>query len=183
MNDKSKEHQSSIQAPPGAEIETDPGSSYLITVQIEEEFRARIDCDALHRLAMSVLKAESKPGPLELGVVVTTDDEVHALNREYLGHDYPTDVLSFGMEGEEQFITPQERAAYLGDVVVSYEQAAEQAPTNGHTAEQEVATPVIHGILHLLGYDDLDEHPERRCTPARTPSCVIPSSEGAMPPH
>jgi probable rRNA maturation factor len=177
MNDASKEHESAIQTPQGAEVEADPGSSYLITVQIEEEFEDKLDCDSLHRLAMSVLKAESKPGPLELGVVVTTDDEVHALNREYLGHDYPTDVLSFGMEGEEEFITPQERAAYLGDVVVSYERAAEQGPEYGHTAEQEVATLVIHGILHLLGYDDLDE-PSREKMHARQDALMNASEFG-----
>jgi len=157
MDNRSKGHESAIQAPPGAEIEADPGSDFLITVQIEERFEDQIDADALHKLAMRVLRAEGKPGPLELGVVVTTDDEVHALNKEYLGHDYPTDVLSFGMEGEEEFVTPQERVDYLGDIVVSYERAAEQAPEYGHTAEQEVATLVVHGLLHLLGYDDLDD--------------------------
>src|SRR5437762_13765545 len=86
-----------IQAPQGAEVETDPGSDYLITVQVDERFEDKVDADALHRLAIGVLKAEEKRGPLELGVVVTTDDEVHALNKEYLGHDYQTDVISFGM--------------------------------------------------------------------------------------
>ena len=148
---------SRIETPEGAEVERDPGSDYLITVQVDERFEGLVDADALHRLAIGVLKAERKAGPLELGVVVTTDDEVHALNREYLGHDYKTDVISFGMEGEEEFITPQERPAYLGDVVVSYERAAEQGPEYGHTAEQEVATLMVHGLLHLLGYDDMED--------------------------
>ena len=149
--------ESRIEAPEGAEVERDPGSDYLITVQVDERFEGMVDADALHRLAIGVLRAEGKAGPLELGVVVTTDDEVHALNKEYLGHDYKTDVISFGMEGEEAFITPEERPAYLGDVVVSYERAAEQGPEYGHTAEQEVATLMVHGLLHLLGYDDMDD--------------------------
>src|SRR6476660_1068000 len=82
------EHDSRIEAPEGAEVEADPGSDYLITVQVDEQFESKVDADALHRLAIGVLKAEGKAGPLELGVVVTTDDEVHALNKEYLGHDY-----------------------------------------------------------------------------------------------
>lgn len=146
-----------INAPAGAEVEDDPGSDYLITVQIEEQYENKVDTDKLHRLAISVLKAEGKAGPLELGVVVTTDEEVHTLNREYLGHDYETDVISFGMEGEDDFVTPKEKPAYLGDVVISYDRAAEQGPEYGHTAEQEVATLLIHGLLHLLEYDDMDE--------------------------
>ncbi|HYP21193.1 MAG TPA: rRNA maturation RNase YbeY [Chloroflexia bacterium] len=140
----------------GAQVSADPGSGYLITVQVEPQFEDKVDADALHRLAMHVLKSEGAPTPLEVGVVVTTDDEVHALNRQYLGHDYQTDVISFGMaaEGSEEFITPEERPRYLGDVVVSYDRAAEQAPEYGHDPAREVATLLVHGLLHLLGYDD-----------------------------
>jgi probable rRNA maturation factor len=150
-------HEDRIEAPEGAEVEADPGSDYLITVQVDEQFEGKVNADALHRLAIGVLRAEGKTGPLELGVVVTTDEEVHALNKEYLGHDYKTDVISFGMESEDEFITPQERPAYLGDVVISYERAAEQGPKYGHTTEQEIATLMVHGLLHLLGYDDMED--------------------------
>jgi len=156
------EHESRIEAPEGAEVEADPGSDYLITVQVDEQFEGKVDVDALHKLAIGVLKAEGKVGPLELGVVVTTDDEVHALNKEYLGHDYKTDVISFGMESEAEFVTPEERPAYLGDVVISYERAAEQGPEYGHTAEQEVATLMVHGLLHMLGYDDMEDEARER---------------------
>ncbi len=93
-------------------------------------------------------------------MVVTTDEEVHALNREYLGHDYKTDVISFGMGGMEDdrdFITPSERPPYLGDIAISYERAAEQSHEYGHSAEAEVATLLVHGLLHLLGYDDTND--------------------------
>jgi probable rRNA maturation factor len=140
----------------GAQVSPDPGSGYLITVQVELMFEGKVDADALHRLAMHVLESEGAPAPLEVGVVVTTDEEVHALNHQYLGHDYKTDVLSFGMvqDGSEEFITPEERPDYLGDVVISYDRAAEQAPEYGHSTEREVATLLVHGLLHLLGYDD-----------------------------
>ena len=149
---------------PGAQVNPDPGSGYLITVQVEPQFEGRVDADALHRLAMHVLRSEGAPTPLEVGVVVTTDDEVHALNRQYLGHDYQTDVISFGMaeEGSEEFITPEERPQYLGDVVVSYDRAAEQAPEYGHSTEREVATLLVHGLLHLLGYDDTTDAERER---------------------
>ena len=157
-----EEHNTDIPDTQGAQVSADPGSGYLITVQVEPRFEEKLDADALHRLAMHVLTSESAPAPLEVGVVVTTDDEVHALNRQYLGHDYQTDVISFGMaeEGSEEFITPQERPRYLGDVVISYDRAAEQAPEYGHSPAREVATLLVHGILHLLGYDhaEPDDH-------------------------
>jgi len=151
--------QSKIQDPKSKIVE-DAGSDYLITVQIEPQYEEKLDGDALHRLAIHVLKAENVPGPVEVGIVVTTDEEVLALNRQYLDHDYHTDVLSFGMsdtaEGQEVsgFITPKERPPYLGDVVISYDRAAEQAPEYSHSTEAEVATLLVHGLLHLLGYDD-----------------------------
>lgn len=155
-----------ISSAEGAIVNPDPGSDYLITVQVDEQYEGKVDADALHRLARRVLEAEGKGGPLELGIVVTTDDEVHALNRQYLGHDYKTDVISFGMEdemGEEvEFLTPEERAEYLGDVVISYDRAAEQAPEYGHGTEREVALLMVHGLLHLLGYDDVDEESRAR---------------------
>ncbi|MDQ3927832.1 MAG: rRNA maturation RNase YbeY [Chloroflexota bacterium] len=146
----------------GSRVSTDPGSSYLITVQMEEQYDSRLDADALHRLAMEVLKAERVAGPVEVGVVITTDAEVRALNKQYLGHDYETDVLSFGMMEDDEFVTPTERPSYLGDVVVSYDRAAEQAPEYGHTTQMEVATLVVHGLLHLLGYNDAEDTERER---------------------
>jgi len=147
----------------GSRIVPDPGSSYLITVQMEPEYEDKLDADMLHRLAIHVLTAEGAEGPLEVGIVVTTDEVVLALNRQYLGHDYHTDVLSFGMGASEDtdddggFVTPAERAPYLGDVAISYDRAAEQAPDYNHPAEAEVATLLVHGLLHLLGYDDTED--------------------------
>ena len=168
----------------GAIVNPDPGSDYLITVQVEEQYEGRVDADALHRLAIGVLKAEGKRGPLELGIVVTTDDEVHSLNRQYLGHDYKTDVISFGMEdemGEEiAFLTPEERPEYLGDVVISYDRAAEQGPEYGHSAEREVALLMVHGLLHLLGYDDTDDESRARMH-ARQNELVLLADVGLGP--
>jgi probable rRNA maturation factor len=150
------------------QVSADPGSSYLISVQIDEQYEDKLNCDALHKLALGVLHSEKARGPLEVGVVVTTDEEVLSLNRQYLGHDYKTDVLSFGMqEGHSsddrvEFVTPQEHPAYLGDVVISYDRAAEQGPEYGQSTEAEVATLLIHGLLHLLGYDDSEEGARQR---------------------
>jgi probable rRNA maturation factor len=144
-----------------AEVDLDPGSDYLITVQIAPQYEGQLDAHALDRLAVGVLRAEGVTGPLELGVCITTDHEVRTLNRDFLGHDYDTDVISFGMsEGAQSagevphFVTPAERPAYLGDIAISYDRAAEQAPEFGNSTHAEVATLLIHGLLHLLGYDD-----------------------------
>jgi probable rRNA maturation factor len=156
-NRQEPQRDTDIDAPIGSVVNADPGSDYLITVQVEAQFEDRVDADALHHLAIHVLQAEGKKGPLELGVVVTTDEEVLTLNKQYLGHDYNTDVISFSMADEENadgFLTPSERPPYLGDVVISYDRAFEQAPDYGYTTPQEVANLLVHGILHLLGWDD-----------------------------
>lgn len=146
-----------------SEVANDPGSDYLITVQIAAEYEDRLDAVALHSLAIGVLRAEGAPGPLELGVVITTGPEVRSLNRDYLGHDYETDVISFGMAeeqgsaGAQRFVTPEERAPYLGDIAISYDRACEQAPEFGNSPQAEVATLLIHGLLHLLGYEDTED--------------------------
>lgn len=75
-----------------------------------------------------------------------TDPTIHALNRQYRGKDKPTDVLSFPLADEIQ-------PFLLGDVVISIETAARQAQRRRHSLPEEVQTLLIHGILHLLGYD------------------------------
>ncbi|MGE5541646.1 MAG: rRNA maturation RNase YbeY [Bacillota bacterium] len=96
----------------------------------------------------------------EVSVLFAGDDYIRDLNRRYLGKDEPTDVLSFSMlettEDEPAVVTaPPVRV--LGDVVVSVETAASQASEYGQPLEREVALLVVHGALHLLGYDDCDE--------------------------
>lgn len=153
-------HDSTLHPAEGGTVVPDPGSDYLITVQVDDQFEGKVDAAALHTLAIAVLEGEGKQGPLELGVVVTTDEDVLALNRQYLGHDYNTDVISFSMEDEDDsaaFLTPADRPLYLGDVVISYERAAEQAPDYNLSTEQEVANLLVHGLLHLLGWDDTDD--------------------------
>jgi len=134
-----------------------PNTLFDVIIQFDPQYEGLIDGDALLRLAVAVLEAEGVKGPLEVGVVVTTDEEVHALNKEYLGHDYKTDVISFGMEDDRDFVTPSERPPYLCDIAISYDRAAEQAPDYGHSTQEEIATLLVHGLLHLLGYDDTND--------------------------
>ncbi len=86
----------------------------------------------------------------ELSVVLTTDEEVHELNRTYRGIDRATDVLSFPQhEGEDSDLSDP----LLGDVVISIDAVERQALEYGHSREREVAFLTVHGILHLLGWD------------------------------
>jgi rRNA maturation RNase YbeY len=82
----------------------------------------------------------------ELSLALVTDPEIHNLNHQYRGKDKPTDVLSFPLaDALQPFL--------LGDVVISVETAARQAQRRGHSFRAELQTLLIHGILHLLGYD------------------------------
>jgi probable rRNA maturation factor len=105
----------------------------------------------LGSVAQATLEAEGL-GTAVLTLVVTDDEAVRALNRDYLGIDAPTDVLSFG-GGSPDFVNPPDAEAYLGDLVIAYPQASAQASAAGHTIEAELALLVVHGVLHLLGYD------------------------------
>jgi probable rRNA maturation factor len=86
----------------------------------------------------------------ELSILLVDDDEMSQLNRQYLSRDHPTNVLAFSMkEGENTHLHP----AVLGDVVVSTETARREALERGVTIEEEMALLLVHGVLHLLGYD------------------------------
>lgn len=91
-----------------------------------------------------------RPGEdLELTIVISNDDELHELNRQYLGVDAPTDVLSFPADE----LDPDSGMLYLGDVILSLPRAQAQAAAGDHDVETELQLLTVHGVLHLLGYD------------------------------
>ena len=85
--------------------------------------------------------------------MITDDATVQELNRRYRGLDEPTDVLSFEMGEDPSFVAESKSAPLLGEVVISYQTAARQAEEAGHDVEGELAHLLVHGVLHLLGYD------------------------------
>jgi probable rRNA maturation factor len=136
---------------------------YEVSIRIEAPFRGRLDRASLRRLAVRVLKAESVEPPAEVSLAVTDDETVRDLNRRYRGLDEPTDVLSFGHEATaEPFVTPPDGVRRLGEVILSYPTAERQAGEAGHSVQEEAAHLVVHGILHLLGYDHESLLDERR---------------------
>ena len=106
----------------------------------------------LERAARFTLDFESAPADADMTIVLTDDAQLHELNREYLGVDAPTDVLSFPAAEED----PETGTPYLGDILISIPRAKQQAETAGHSVEDEVQLLVVHGTLHLLGHDHAD---------------------------
>ncbi len=90
---------------------------------------------------------------VEVGVRLTGDREMGILNRRYRGKNRPTDVLAFAMQEGPPLPGPRRDRVLLGDMVVSVQTAARQAARRGHSLEREMAILVIHGMLHLMGYD------------------------------
>jgi len=103
--------------------------------------------DALERAALAALAHQDADG--DLSIVLTDDAQLRQLNRDYLGVDAPTDVLSFSASETD----PETGRRYLGDVLLSIPRADEQARAAGHTLEAEAQLLVVHGTLHLLGHD------------------------------
>jgi len=126
----------------------------MIQVLIRPKFELQVSAEYVRQTARATLEMETAVADVSLSVVVTDDTEIQALNRQYRGLDAPTDVLSFGGEPTEpSFVTAVEEPPYLGDVVLSFHRAQEQAAERGHSTEEEVKLLIVHGILHLLGYD------------------------------
>jgi probable rRNA maturation factor len=108
----------------------------------------------------------------EITVTVTTDEQMRALNLQYRHVNEPTDVLSFafdgGTTGPGEMQLPPGSVRQLGDVVVSYPRAADQAERIGHLPEQELAWLTVHGVLQLLGYEHETEADVRRMAERET---------------
>jgi len=134
---------------------------YQVSVRIDAPFRKWVSEEWLRLIAGRVLAAEGVP-PAEVGLVVTGDSAVRTLNRSYRGEDAPTDVLSFALaENQGDFVLPPDGVLRLGEVVVSGTTARRQAQEAVRPVDEELAHLVVHGLLHLLGYDHRQEAEER----------------------
>ncbi|MRS11532.1 MAG: rRNA maturation RNase YbeY [Actinobacteria bacterium] len=110
-----------------------------------------LDLHAFERLALFVLSMESVPDMTELSIALVGDEEMAHLNGQYRGIDAPTDVLSFGCD--DPCPASGDEPITLGDVVIAPEVAERQAAELGNSIEHELDVLLIHGVLHLLGYD------------------------------
>ncbi len=120
----------------------------MLRIDISNEHDFPLDEARLKKAVRAVLKdAGFEDG--EISIAVVDDAEMHVLNRKYLDHDYPTDVLSFVLDEDDGRLD--------GEIIVSSDYAAREAEIYGWTADDEILLYVIHGVLHLVGHDDLDE--------------------------
>ena len=133
-----------------------------VSVQFEPGFEAVLERDWLERLACASFEREGGDQELALGLVIAGDDQVRALNRDFRRRDEVTDVLSFPLAPDPEFILPPGEAGALGEVVLSYPRAEAQAAEHGCSVEEEVARLVVHGVLHLNGYDHETPEEEAR---------------------
>ena len=121
------------------------------TVPIEESERTGIE-----RAAKAALASEGRDG--DLTILIDTPERIQTLNRTFRNVDRVTDVLTFpAWEGEISLSAD----GYLGDIMICYDRAAEQAEEYGHSLERELSFLAVHGVLHLLGYDHMTEEDER----------------------
>lgn len=130
-----------------------------VLLAVDPRLESKVDRDPLRALAERVLLAESVPTS-ELGIVVTDDEQMRKLNSRYAGEAKATDVLSFSLREGEEFVSP-DGTERLGEVIISLETAERQAAEAGHAVADEMAHLLVHGILHLLGYDHLEPEDER----------------------
>lgn len=130
----------------------------------------------IRKAARAVLEEEGIQGRCELSVLLTDDEGIHALNREFRNVDRPTDVLSFPM-GEED---PATGRLLLGDMVLNVDRAKAQGEELGHGAGHELSYLTVHSVLHLLGYDHVDEGEMKRAMRAREKKIMMRLEPGGI---
>jgi len=140
------------------------GVDMEINVLIDEELEGCIDVGWLKKVVEQVLIAQGVSSNAELGLFIAGGERVRQLNRNYRGKDAPTDVLAFAMLPEQStqgmtgtdfppFVIPPDGVLHLGEVIISYPQAVTQAEEQQHSVKREIAILLIHGVLHLLGFE------------------------------
>lgn len=131
--------------------------AHEVNVYIEPKLKIAIRSTWFKGAVNKIFNALATKAPSELGLVITNNEVIQQLNKAYRDKDEPTDVLAFYMfpqhEKDTAFIAPPDGVAHLGEIVISYPQAVIQAEAKGHDVKHELLVLLIHGLLHLLGYD------------------------------
>jgi len=160
-----------------------------INVLIDEGLEECLEVSWLQRVAEQVLAAQGTGSDAELGLVIASQERVQQLNLSYLGRDEPTDVLAFSAIEEigvefPPFVTPPDGVLHLGEVIISYPQAVIQAEEHRHSIKKEIAILIIHGVLHLLGYEHdkpaLGGKPELKQQMSSREEEILSSIEGGL---
>ena len=155
-----------------------------INVLIEECLEGCLEVSWLQSVVEQVLVAQGADSRVELGLVIGSQERVHQLNLSYLGKDKPTDVLAFSMLPDlpggdlAPFVAPPDGIQHLGEVIISYPQAVTQAEEHQHSIKREITILIIHGVLHLLGYEH--DKPELECQMTARETEILSHIEGEL---
>ena len=114
-------------------------------------------CRRAVQTALDMADADLPAGPVEVSLVLADDHRVRELNREWRGKDSPTNVLSFPAYDEDQPDLPEGAPLLLGDIVLAFETCRREAMAEAIAIDDHMAHLVVHGVLHLLGYDHMDD--------------------------
>lgn len=149
-------------------------------IAIGSPFSRKVSWRRLGRIIREVLAAEAVDYPAAVSLAITDDATVRELNRRWRGIDRTTDVLSFPFQEKntESFPNP-DGTVQLGEVIIALPQAERQAERMGHPLDREITVLLIHGLLHLLGYDHRKPS-ERRRMRARQEAILIRLTEGGI---
>ena len=144
-----------------------------MTILVENKVNRELDFDyeeVIEAVINKTLETENCPYETEVNVLLTGNGEIHTANKEFRGIDRPTDVLSFPMvdyefpsdfscvdKNPESYLNPETDELLLGDIMISVDKVYEQADEYGHSRKREFAFLIAHSMLHLLGYDHIDE--------------------------
>jgi len=132
----------------------------MINIKSEFDFPSAL----LERAARAALTHQKESLDVDLSIVLTDDARLQEMNRDYLGIDAPTDVLSFPASESD----PETGSRYIGDILISIPSAKEQATAAGHALESEVQLLVVHGVLHLLGHDHAEAKEKKKMWKAQS---------------
>ena len=155
-----------------------------INILFDEGLEGCLDAAWVEGIVKQALITQGIRGDVEMGLVIASQQRVQELNKTYRGKDKPTDVLSFAMlpepaAGQEAiFATPPDGITHLGEVIISYPQAVKQAEEHRHSIKREAAILIIHGVLHLLGYDHIEPEPASRM--AAREAAILEIVEGGL---
>ncbi len=123
----------------------------MINIIVNSDLRYNINRAALRAAVLEALLKNRVSGKIEVGINIVGDRKMHELNQKFRGIDATTDILSFALEGSFGFISSPDKILRLGDIVISYPQALEDASYEGASVDDEIKSLVEHGINHLLG--------------------------------
>lgn len=130
----------------------------MIHILVEEPYTALVDEAAIEKAVAAALTHLGRQAEVGVTIQVDSDEMLQQLNRDFLGIDSPTDVLSFPSDEFD----PDDQEDYIGDIILSYPRAEVQAKNAGHPVMNELQLLVVHGVLHLLGLDHAEPEEKTR---------------------